>query len=165
MTENKPYKAAFFDMDGTICAPKFIMENGEEVIGFSPTKWIAFCNKMREKAYDNCPLIQPAVEFAKTLKNDGYTLYILTCTLSGGERTAKREYLLNNDLDRIFEDIVFFDTDYEKIAFMEQVASKHMLNIHDCVFVDDTLSTLLQAHTRGIQAIHISNILTGSITG
>ena len=52
-------KIAFFDMDGTIAAPRYI-DKGKPVIGFDAQGWIDYCNKTQPDAYAICKVIQPS---------------------------------------------------------------------------------------------------------
>lgn len=156
--------AAFFDMDGTLCAPRFIQSDGQGVLGFAYDEWVEYCEKTQEHAYDNCPLIRPTVDYAKRKKEEGYAVYILTIACSEGEKTAKRHYVKEHGLDNVFDDIIFVNGDNEKIPFVEKYAENYGIDVRACVIVEDTLGTLFEARAKDIQSVHISNIFTDSVT-
>jgi len=156
-------KLAFFDMDGTIAAPRYL-DNGKPVIGFDAQGWINFCNETQPDAYAICEVIQPVIDFAKQLKEKGYTLYILTMSLSEAEEISKRNFVRQMKLDTIFNDILFTPNDDAKLIVMASCANKYHIPKEFCMLVEDTYSTLLKAHEAGFQAVHISNILTDTIT-
>ena len=156
-------KIAFFDMDGTIAAPRYI-DKGKPVIGFDAQGWIDYCNKTQPDAYAICKVIQPVVDFAKKLKEEGYLLYILTMSLSKAEENSKWEFVRQMNLDTIFDDILFTPNDDTKLIVMASCATEYHIPNEFCMLVEDTYSTLLKAHKAGFQAVHISNILTDTIT-
>ena len=157
-------KVAFFDMDGTISAPVYL-DDGKLVIGFDANGWIRQCNKEKKKTYRLCKIVQPVIDFAKKLKSEGYTLYILTVALCESEKDAKWQFIEDNNLYDIFDTCIFASQDDEKLTIMANYAKKNDIPISDCMLVEDTYLTLLKAHCAGFQAVHIANILTDTITG
>lgn len=87
----------FFDIDGTISAPRF-RHNNSFVMGFSLQNWIRFCNEQKEHAYDYCAVVQPIIDFARDLKDRNWRNVILTVAKSDGEKLAKRAFLKNRKL-------------------------------------------------------------------
>lgn len=156
-------RIAFFDMDGTIAAPRFL-DKGKPVIGFDAQGWIDYCNETQPDAYAISELIQPVVDFARQLKDKGYLLYILTMSLSKGEEASKWHFVRQMKLDAIFDDILFTPNDDTKLIVMTSYAAKYHIPKEYCMLVEDTYSNLLKAHKTGFQAVHISNILTDTIT-
>lgn len=155
-------KIAFFDMDGTIAAPRYLV-NDKYVIGFPADGWIDFCKQKQEHAYDECETITPVLEFAKQLKAEGCTLYILTVSLCTAEQAAKHAFIKKHHLGAIFDRCIFAKSDDEKLEVMAKYAAAHDLCHEECALVEDLYYTCLKAHQKGFTAIHLSNILTDTI--
>ena len=156
-------KVAFFDMDGTITAPRFI-DNGEYVCGFNLRAWVAHCERLKEKSYDACSVLQPVVDFAKQLASDNIPCIILTVACSKGEHIAKRAFLKDHGLENLFPRIIFCTDSKEKPDIILSYAAHNHLTPSDCMLVEDDYMCVLRAHDMGIQAAHISNIIAGNIT-
>lgn len=156
-------KLAFFDMDGTLSAPVYIDE-GKPVIGFDANGWIRYCNQEKRNTYSLCKVVQPILDFAKKLKSEGYTLHILTVALCDNEKEAKWQFIEDNNLYDVFDSCIFASTDDEKLTIMAHHAEINHIPVSDCMLVEDLYYTLLKAHIAGFQAVHISNILTDTIT-
>lgn len=155
-------KAAFFDMDGTISAPKYI-NFGKAVVGFSPENWIAYCNLVKNDTYKHCKVVEPILEFARQLKKNGTHVYILTMSLSQAEIDAKRVFIRDHALHTIFEECIFVDTNDEKIDVIRQYAKQHYYPLTQCMLVEDTYTTLLKTAELGIKSVHVSNIIANNM--
>ena len=100
---------AWFDFDGTLCAPVF-QDGGKTKIGFLREDLGEFCERMREDAYDNCVPMVLVIEYAKELRKAGYRLGVLSCAYVNGEQIAKRTWLTKQGLGDLFEQVVFLRT-------------------------------------------------------
>ena len=156
-------KDAFFDFDGTIAAPRFNGGSGY-VIGFNPPDWVGFCNERREHAYERAAIIWPSISFAEKLKARGVRIRILTVTLSEGERIAKDTFLREHGLDRLFDEIIFVGKDADKTPYILDYARANRLDPDECMLVEDNFNNCLEAHNAGISAVHLSNLVTDTVS-
>lgn len=154
-------KVAFFDMDGTLVAPLFKDKSGKMVVGFPEAEWIEFCNERKGAAYDDCLPMYNIINCAKQLIAKGYVVEILTVTLSDGENLAKRHWVDNNpEYKSIFSDVICVPDEHSKIEYITDYLHRNNISPHNCILVEDSFSTVLKAIPLGINAIHISHILT-----
>lgn len=65
---------AFFDLDGTLSAPQYREADGTPVIGFTPKRWMEYCERERDHAYRDCRPVAEVAEFAKELYENGTLL-------------------------------------------------------------------------------------------
>ena len=151
---------AWFDFDGTLCAPVF-QDGGKTKIGFLREDLGEFCERMREDAYDNCVPMVLVIEYAKELRKAGYRLGVLSCAYVNGEQIAKRTWLTKQGLGDLFEEVVFLRNPPEKIPFMLERAAQEGFSPDQIVIVEDSYETLISALSAGIVGVHISHILTG----
>lgn len=153
---------AWFDFDGTLCAPVF-QDGGKTKIGFPREEFGEFCERMREDAYNNCVPVVPVIEYARELHKAGYRLGVLSAALCKGEEVAKCAWLAKQGLGNLFEQVVFLRNPPEKIPFMLEQATQDGFFPDQIVIVEDSYETLISALSAGFTGIHISHILTGAI--
>ena len=67
-------RLAFFDMDGTLCAPRFYV-NGVMVPGMSDDDWLSYCKKNGADTYRFCKVVTPVADYASELRAHGAELY------------------------------------------------------------------------------------------
>ena len=154
-------KTAWFDMDGTIVAPRFRTREGMRV-GFPPAQWREFCRQAGFHAYADCLPVPPVVAFADELKRLGYSTRILTVTLSDEEKDAKR-YWLNAHLDvrDRFDGIIFAENPADKIRIIKAEHGQDR-KPGSAVLIEDDYNTLYLAMNAWIVPLHVSHILTGT---
>ncbi|MCQ2546935.1 MAG: hypothetical protein MJ161_05245 [Clostridia bacterium] len=151
-------KLAFFDFDGTISVPEYLVED-EIKIGY-PTvpSWQDYCNAKGKDAYKTCRPVKPVRRYADKLKAEGAKLYILTGIKSEGEVLAKWEFLKDH-YDGYFEDMLMVKTPEEKLGVIKKVAEEEGVLLHECELIEDMYPTLLGVLADGIKATHISQIV------
>lgn len=154
---------AWFDFDGTLCAP--IFQNEEKtVFGFGRNDWVKFCEREGTAAYNNCVLMEPVIQYARALREGGFHLGVLTAKFSMGEEAAKRAWLKTHALDNLFEEVVFVRHPAEKIPFMLQYATQNQYRPDQIVLIEDLYDTVLCAISAGMVGIHTSHIITGAVS-
>lgn len=157
-------KVAFFDMDGTIVAPCFATEpgDGNYVLGFNKPDWIEYCNKHQESAYNICIPVSFIINFASSLRDEGYDVKILTVTMSPGEQVAKLHWFNNNSIYKsIFSEVIFVPSAEEKVKYVEEYIKSNEVVPNNCTLVEDDIGTVWSSQRLGINALHISHILVG----
>ncbi|MBO6046834.1 MAG: hypothetical protein J6P61_03685, partial [Erysipelotrichaceae bacterium] len=60
-------KLAFFDVDGTLSAPCYVVD-GERKIGLPFDCWEDYCDIHKERTYDDCAVNKPVERYARYLK-------------------------------------------------------------------------------------------------
>ncbi len=149
-------KLAFFDMDGTLCAPRFYVD-GKTAAGMSDTAWLEYCAKNGEDTYRFCKPVPSVVEYAQELKSHGAKLYILSMSMSDAESAAKRKFTAQN-FAGMFEDVRIVASDAEKLPVIREIAEKAGVRPEECELIEDTYATVLAAIVAGMKGTHVSHI-------
>ena len=150
-------KLAFFDMDGTLCAPRFYV-NGKTVGGMSDEAWLAFCEKNGEDTYRFCKPVPIVTEYAQKLRDHGAKIYVLSTSQTSWEKAAKQKFVKQNYADGFFTEVIAVEHDEDKLPVIRKVAEKEGVRLEDCELVEDTYATVLAAIVTGIRGTHISQI-------
>lgn len=160
---NRPKRAAFFDMDGTLVAPVFYLPDRKESVGgFREAEWKAFCTKRGATAYDDCVPVGPVMDYARKLRDDGVDVYILTVAMSDGERLAKIAWCARHARDLFPEDkLVFVAANADKIEHMTAFAEERGLERKDCLLVEDNIYNTFDAGAAGFAYRHVSHVIAG----
>lgn len=153
-----PSKIAYFDMDGTICAPCFMTPEGH-AMGFIGQDWPNYCTRMGDIAYDHCKPVKRVCGYAADLKCKGYSTKILTVVSSDAELGAKKRWLDRNGLGWLFDELIAVRSPEEKVPYILDRARKEGLAPMNCMLVEDTLLTAIAAANAGIDARHLSHII------
>lgn len=184
----------FFDIDGTLVAPRF-KDNDKMVIGFDDATYEQYCLDHTKDGYDNCVIVKPVFDYATKLKKEGHMIFIITGIGSEAELEMKHAFFKKKGLiygdgkvytrwvdkgegdygyrkrgfhhpnpGSVFLADFYTDFDNEKIKTIKYVAEYAKVPVSDCVLIDDTFDLLLRAKYFGIKAIHPSNIITNSVS-
>lgn len=152
-------KTAYFDIDGTLCAPIFKTDDGFTPC-FPDKEWQTYCEAHPQDAYQYCQPVGPVLTYAVRLIAHGYRAEILSVVLSDSERTAKIKWLANRHFTPdIFRNSTFATCPDDKIAYILQ---QHGDDLKSVVLVEDDFMTCIKAQSAGIKVVHISHILTGT---
>lgn len=151
-------KLGFFDVDGVLSAPCFVVD-GEPTIGLPTMEgWLEYCEQKQDTLYDDCKPVPVVLEHAKKLKEHGARLYVLTASSSETENRAKAKFV-ERHYPGIFEDIICVASSHDKIPVIIKMAEEKNLLNGECELLEDTYTTLLDAQGEGIVAVHIANLL------
>ena len=154
-------KVAYFDLDGTLIAPRF-WNGSNYVSGFTQEVWDSFCRQYPETAYNSCRVVPAILDYAKILKSAGYKLYVLTAAYSEYDERAKLSCYNNRpELKDTFDGIIFSKDGPDKIEFLSRRIRLGEFNPVDCILVEDSFNTIWGAAGLGITCLHISNIYSG----
>lgn len=155
--QKKPKKLAFFDMDGTLVAPRFW--TGDKMIyTFPKQEWIDYCNERKEAAYAHCELLWPIIKYMNSIKKE-YVPCILTVTCSHGEELAKTDFIQHHFELNPVEHVYFVHSDDEKFDVIKEKMEKHGLSPADVMLVEDNLYSVMKANELGYKGIHVSHII------
>ena len=150
---------AFFDMDGTLCAPRFYV-NGKIVGGLSDTAWLEFCDKNGEDTYRFCKPVPLVTEYAQTLRDHGAKIYVLSTSQTAPENAAKQKFVKQNYPAGFFTEVITVEHDADKIPVIRKYAEREGVRLEDCELIEDTYATVLAAIVEGIKGTHVSFIYT-----
>ena len=156
-------KYAFFDVDGVLSAPRFINKNNEFVIGFDSDGWIEYLNIYKQDAYQYCDTIAQLDKYINSLVNDNVELYVLSAISNEIEILAKNKYL-DEKYPNIFKEYYYVYSSNDKVPFIENFCKEKNINPNQCMLIEDTFDILLEAHNHNIISIHISNVLSNTIS-
>ena len=151
-------KLAFFDMDGVLSAPVFQNKEGQRVIGFSDESWRQHCVEHDENTYAHCRPLPIVYEYAKKLKEEGATLYVLTVSENSFENNAKKKFTQTH-YPNLFMDVISVSSEQAKPEVMHMMAQKYQISPQACELVEDTYSTLLKVIALGMKGPHLSHLL------
>lgn len=153
-------KTYFFDIDGTLSVPmyEFNVEGKNYKRCCMPAnKWDSFASNNKQ-AYERCKVLPQINEMLKDLSEKGATLIVLSVEKLKLVRIAKDEFIRCN-FENIFSKVVYVDEASEKVDYIQKYASENNIPLNDCVLVEDTFSTLMEAEEVGIIPIHITNVV------
>lgn len=151
-------KLAFFDIDGTLCVPRYKDKYGKYVCGFTDAEWFEFCENSGKEGYRNCITVKPVERYAHSLKEKGVKLFVLSTAQSFGEIEAKKAHILET-FPSLFEEVITVEHDSIKMDVIKEYADRFGCELRECEIVEDTYSTILKANDLGIKATHISMIV------
>lgn len=152
-----PKKIAFFDMDGTLVAPKFF-DGERDYRSFPAEEWIRFCQEHGKDTYRHCMPLLPVFEFARLLRDKGgYELRIATVIMSNEEAQAKIKLKDEDELFRIFEAMNLVCDNDGKIVLLEQVAKE--IGPENVLLVDDDFHNVIRANQLGVKGLHVSHAI------
>jgi FMN phosphatase YigB (HAD superfamily) len=149
-------KLVFFDMDGTLCSPQYLVD-GKMEIGL-PEGWVEYCVEKENDTYEDCIPVRIVGDYAKRLKEAGTRLYVLSTVQTSFEYEAKKCFL-DRHYPGLFESLIAVSQDAYKWKVIAKMAEKMHLGLEDCELVEDTYATLIEAAGRGIKATHISSLM------
>lgn len=155
---NNMIKLAFFDVDGTLSAPQY-MVNGKLQIGMTDTQWLEYCAAHGEDTYEYCKPVKAVKDYALKRKAEGAMLYVLTTSQSQAESSGKRKFI-KKYYDGIFEEVIPVAHDDHKPEVIKEMADKCKVELSECELVDDTFKILLNTVCQGIESTHVANIFS-----
>ena len=155
-------RLAFFDVDGVLSAPEY-RDQGEAVIGFTEEEWLHWCEEEKEAGYRYCKPLPLVRSFAEKQKREGSRLFVLTAT-AGDLETKAKEVFVREHYPHLFDAVLPVSHENQKVAVIREMAKENGIPLTQCMLVEDTLATLLQAHDAGICAVHVSNIFAGNVS-
>ena len=153
-------RLAFFDMDGTLSAPRFYV-NGKIVGGMSDEAWFEFCRKNGEDTYRFCKPVPPVTEYAQALRDSGAKIYVLSTSQTTQERDAKHKFVQQNYPQGFFTEVLTVEHDADKLPVIRKFAEQEGVRLEECELVEDTYATVLAAIVAGIKGTHVSHIYCG----
>lgn len=152
-------KLAFFDVDGTLSAPYFKQEDGTLNLGLTEEGWLKYCAREKEDAYRYCEPVIPVRAYARKLKSEGATLFVLSRINSEDEIAAKEKFVRIH-YDGLFESVLTVRDDKEKIEVIRRIAEERNVELGDCELVEDTFMNLLYAYWNRIKGTHVAHLIT-----
>lgn len=152
-------KLAFFDVDGTLSAPYFRQPDGTLNIGLTEQGWLDYCASEKEDAYQYCEPVIPVRAYARKLKSEGASLFVLSKINSEDEIAAKEKFV-EIHYEGLFESVLTVRDDKDKIEVIRRFAKERSVELSDCELVEDTFMNLLYAYWNGIKGTHVAHLIT-----
>lgn len=149
-------KLAFFDIDGTLSVPQYMVDGKLEIGLFEG--WVEYCIENGMDTYKDCKPVKIVGEYAKRLKREGVALYALSTSQSSFEHDAKKKFL-ETHYPGVFLSLISVSRDELKLPVIAKMAEKMKARLEDCELVEDTYATLLEAGKLGVKATHISALM------
>lgn len=149
-------KACFFDVDGTLSAPAY-MVNGQMCIGMTDEKWTNYLEEHADDTYEYCSEIPKIKEYALKRKAEGAAMIILTASSGEMEDRAKKKFI-GRCYEGIFDEYISVYHDLDKVEVIKTFAKTNGIGLSECELIEDTYSILLKAVTEGISCTHVANI-------
>lgn len=151
-------KLAFFDFDRTLVAHTYSKEYAKVRTGNYFMECVYCLTALMEEHAMDKPL--PCMQwYAKKLFDDGYGLYVLT-----HEVFNLRDQLKKEQLKLFYPDTpmtyLTVDKPEHKVDMMMAIAAIEGCDLSDVIFIDDKMETVQMAQTAGIDAKHLSDIVT-----
>ena len=150
---------AFFDVDGTLSAPYFRQPDGTLNIGLTEQGWLDYCASEKEDAYQYCEPVIPVRAYARKLKGEGASLFVLSKINSEDEIAAKEKFV-ELHYEGLFESVLTVRDDKDKIEVIRRLAKERGVELSDCELVEDTFMNLLYAYWNGIKGTHVAHLIT-----
>lgn len=150
-------RLAFFDVDGTLSAPRYYID-GVMQIGGTARTWIDYCRVHGDDSYEYCYGVKPVREHAEELKKEGVRLFVLSSVMSDYEGPAKTKFVKRVYPD-LFEDFFYVHEDDQKLTVIREIAAGEGVSLSECELVEDTLNTLFKAASIGIVPMHVSMLV------
>lgn len=152
-------KYVFFDIDGVLSAPRYLNEENKFVSGFSDNDWIEY-NVNVSQSYKNCVAPKLVKQFVSACASANKKLFCLTAEDNAFAYFSKVDFVLNNYPEFKNErDILFTNSSELKLDLIAYIAKRDSLRIDECLLVEDTFPTILEANKLGISTMHISHLL------
>lgn len=152
-------KYVFFDIDGVLSAPRYLNEENKFVSGFSDNDWVEY-NVNVPQSYKNCVAPKLVKQFVSACALADKRLFCLTAEATAFTYFSKVDFVLSNYPEFKNErDILFTESPKLKLDVIAHIAKRDSLRIDECLLVEDTYPTIVQANQLGISTMHISHLL------
>lgn len=152
-------KYVFFDIDGVLSAPRYLNEENKFVSGFSDNGWVEY-NVNVPQSYKNCVAPKLVKQFVSACALANKRIFCLTADANAFSYFSKVDFVLSNYPEFENErDILFTDSPKLKLDLISYIAKRDSLRIDECLLVEDTYPTLVEANQLGISTMHISHLL------
>lgn len=151
-------KLAFFDIDGTLSIPRYLV-GGKLVPGGSNEWWHTYCAEEKHP-YAACGVPAQMIELLNELHNNNVELFVLSQeSFEDGER-AKKDFIKMR-YSSFFDDshILLVSDDSQKVSRMLTIAKERCLDPNRIQYWDDKFANVLDAIVKGIDAHHVSELL------
>lgn len=150
-------KLVFFDFDGTLCAPNYLVD-GVYTVGMPKARWEAFIEEKKEAIFEDCRPVTPVFAYAAKCKERGGRIIILTRTGSRTEDLAKQRFV-EKWYPGLFDEYISVREDREKVEVIKDKAAANAVALSECELVEDTYAILLEAVSEGIAGKHVTNLI------
>lgn len=154
-------KYVFFDIDGVLSVPRYkCLETDKYVSGFSDEEWIKY-DVLSEHPYKNCIAPKLMKTFVQRLyENPCFCerIFCLTADNNSFSYNSKKKFILENYSGIEENDIILVASADMKIDIIKYIAMRDKINLAECLIVEDTFQTIIDAELTGISNLHIAGV-------
>lgn len=161
MVKLKGVQIAFFDLDGVLSIPRFRdnLGNIKCAIGSDDGAWFDKAN-WNSDCYKDCKVNPNIIALLNKLKSKNVRLYVLTHDTNSGSYFNKVDFVLNNYKEYFdsYRQVLFVSKTNNKVRLMDIYCAKYGISHKDCLLVEDTFDTCIEANDKGFRVCHISEL-------
>lgn len=154
-------KIAFFDIDGVLSIPRYrdYLGSIKCAIGKNDEAWFDKSN-WNSDCYKDCAVNPKIVTLLNILKSKNVRLFALTHDTNSGSYFNKVDFVLNNynDYFNSYRQVLFVSKPLDKLRLMDIYCSKYSINHTDCLLIEDTYDTCIEAVDKNYRVCHISEL-------
>lgn len=155
----KDIKLAFFDLDGVLSVPRYKTDSGIKC-ALPDNAWFQKAN-WGSDIYKYCEPVPQMIKLLEQLKKNGVQLFVLTHETNSGAYFNKVDFILAHykDYFNSYRQVLFVNKMEKKTELMKVLCSRYAVPKRQCLLVEDTYNTCIQASNDGFQVLHISEFL------
>ena len=154
-------KYVFFDVDGVLSIPRYkSLDKEEYVSGFTDEEWLKF-DIFSEHPYENCIASRTIKKFVHLLyKNRGICkkIFCLTADDNSFSYNSKKRFIKENYPEITEDDILWVSSANMKVNVIKYIAERDKINVQECLLIEDTFQTIIDAELAGISNLHVAEI-------
>lgn len=154
-------KYVFFDVDGVLSVPRYKNFDKEEYVsGFTDENWLKF-DIFSKHPYKDCIAPRAMKKFIHILhKNRGLCkkIFCLTVDDNSFSYNSKKKFIKENYPEITEEHILWVASANMKTDVIRYIAERDKINTKECLLIEDTFQTIIDAELMGISNLHVAGI-------
>lgn len=154
-------KYVFFDVDGVLSVPRYKNFDKEEYVsGFTDENWLKF-DIFSEHPYKDCIAPKTMKKFVHVLhKNRGICkkIFCLTVDDNSFSYNSKKRFIKEHYPEIKEENMILVASTGMKKDVIRYIAEKDNINVKECLLIEDTFQTIIDAELAGISNLHVAGI-------
>lgn len=154
-------KYIFFDIDGVLSVPRYKNFDKEEYVsGFTDDDWLKF-DVMSEHPYKDCiapKTMQKFVHILHTNKKLCKKIFCLTADDNSFSYNSKKRFIKEHYPEIKDANILMVASADMKKDMIRYLAERDNIKLKECLLIEDTFQTLIDAEIAGISNLHVVGI-------